>query len=381
MRIRPLDSSRRRDVRAFVRLPFALYRHCPQWVPPLVSDVRAGLDPRKHPFYQHSQAAFFLAESDGQTVGRIGVLDNRRYNDYHGTRAAFFHWFDCVDDQAVARALFERACDWARGRGLEVMLGPKGLLRSDGMGILVEGFQHRPAMGIPYNHPYYARLVEGAGFEKEIDYLSGLLHGDYRLPQRFFDIAERVKERRGFAIKSFKNKREMRAWGYRIKDVNNAAFPEVWGFYPMGDDDIERSIQQLSFIADPRLIKLVLKGDDVIGFLLVYPDLSDGLQRAKGRLWPFGWWHILRERKRTRWLNINGLGLLPEYQGLGANAVLYTEMQKSVVARGADYADVAQVAETNLKSMGEMQAIGVEWYKRHRIYRRELSATTAFGIR
>jgi hypothetical protein len=149
----------------------------------------------------------------------------------------------------------------------------------------------------------------------------------------------------------------MRAWGYRIKDVNNAAFPDVWGFYPMGDDDIERSIQQLGFIADPRLIKLVLKDDRVIGFLLVYPDLSEGLQRAGGRLWPLGWWHILRERKRTRWLNINGLGLLPEYQGLGANTVLYTEMQKSVVARGADYADVAQVAETNLKSLGEMQAI------------------------
>ncbi len=373
VQIRQVNPQRAADVRAFVHFPFALYRDHPHWVPPLIFTVKRVLS-RKHPFYRHSDAAFFLAEDErGEVVGRIAVLDNRHYNDYHRSATAFFYYFDAVDDVEVARALFEAAATWAGQRGLTDLVGPKGFLRSDGLGLLIEGFDYDPAPGIPYNYPYYARLLEALGFRKEIDYLSGYLEGDYDLPERFYRIAEGVKERWGFWIKSFRSKRELRAWAPHIQRVNNEAFTEIWGYHPLDEGETKMIADQLLLIADPRLIKVVMKGDEVAGFILVYPDITEGLRACKGRLWPFGWFHLLRAFKRTRKLSGNGLGLLPKYQGLGANAILYTELYKTVRQGDYDFCDIAQVAETNVKSLGEMRAIHVQWYKRHRIYRKLLT--------
>jgi ribosomal protein S18 acetylase RimI-like enzyme len=214
--------------------------------------------------------------------------------------------------------------------------------------------------------------MDALGFEKEIDYLSGYVEGDYDLPARFYQIAERVKERSGFWVKSFDSKRELRRWAPQIQRVNNEAFTEVWGYYPLDDAETRMISQQLLTIADPRMLKLVMKGDEVAGFAFVYPDISAALQDIRGRLWPFGWIKLLREFKRTRRLSANGVGLLPKYQGLGANAVLYTELLKTLKSREFDFCDVAQVAENNQKSLGDMMAGGVRWYKRHRIYRRSI---------
>ena len=369
MHVERVDTTQPRDVRHFVRFPFDLYSDCAEWVPPLISDVRLALDVRRNPFYRHSEAAFYVVESERRILGRIGVFDHRRYNDYHRSADAFFTFFDAVNDTAVSRQLFGAATAWARGRGLNRMIGPKGLLRGDGLGLLIEGFEHRPAMGIPYNHSYYDALLQDSGFEREIDYLSGHLSGDHELAPRFYELADTVKARRGYGIKRFSSKQELRDWVPAIKRISNEAFSEVWGYYPADDAEIDAIAGRLISIADPRLIKLVVRGEDVIGFLFAYPDLSEGLQKARGRLLPVGWIHLLRAARRTHWLNINGLGLLPKYQGLGATVVLYTELAKSVREGNVAHADIAQVADTNVKSLNEMGSLGVEWYKRHRIYR------------
>jgi hypothetical protein len=372
MQVRRIDTSRAGDVRQFIALPFRLYRDCPQWVPPIVPDMRTALNREKYPFYRHSAADFFLIEDNEQILGRIAVLDNRRYNDYHESKTGFFYYFDAIENLEVARALFGAAADWARQRGLETLIGPRGLLRADAHGLLVEGFEHRPAMGVPYNYPYYASLLEDLGFEKEIDYLSAHLSGDYDLPQRFYDIAEKVKERRGFRVKSFTSKRELRRWVPEIQRINNEAFTEVWGYYPIDEAEANAIADRFLAAADPRMIKLVMKKDEVVGFVIGYPDISAGIQRANGRLWPWGWIYILLEFRRTKWANFNGAGLLPEHQGVGANAVLYTELGKSVLEFNFEHADLVQVAENNVKSIGEVEAAGAEWYKRHRVFRRNL---------
>ena len=153
MHIHRLAPSNRHDVRRYVEFPFRLYQDCPEWVPPFVHEVRAQLDPDGHAFYEHSEAAFYLALEPDEVVGRIVVLDNMRYNQYAGERTAFFYHFDVVNDRAVSRALFDAAFDWARGRNLDLMWGPKGFTALDGRGMLVEGFDHRPALGIAYNRP------------------------------------------------------------------------------------------------------------------------------------------------------------------------------------------------------------------------------------
>ncbi len=372
MEIRRVDTTKRSDVRRFVQFPFDLYRGCTQWVPPLRSDDLKALDRAGHPFYRHGAAEFFLAEGQGQVLGRLAVMENRIYNEHLGTRRAFFGLFESVDDREVASRLFDAASDWARGQRLNEMLGSRKLGSAEPAGILVEGFEHRPALDMPYNHAYYDALVTSAGFEKESETMSGYLSGDYELPERFHRIAERVKERRGLWVKSFESKRELLAWVPRVAKVVTDSFAEFPDSVPPTEDEIAQFRDVVLAVARPSLIKLAMKGDEVVGFLFAYPDISAALQRTRGRLWPFGWAHLLIEQRRTPWVNINGMGALPAYQGSGAILLLYTEVAKAIKRIGYRHADVVAVGEENMKSRAEMEAIGVRWYKRHRSYRRAL---------
>ena len=374
MQVRKLDTTRQRDIRQFIRFPFELYRDCPQWVPPLIPAMKLALNRDKYPFYIDSDADFFLAESKGQTLGRITVLENRLYNDFHGSKVAFFYYFESVEDTKVSRGLFGAAFEWARGRGLDTMLGPKGMLRGDGHGLLVEGFEHRPAMGIPYNHAYYDALVKGSGFEKELDYLSGYLDRSFKPPERIFGIAEKVKAKRGYWVRSFTTKKELRQLASQIHKIYQDAFVQVWGYYPVTEKEIDTLVERMVSIADPRLIKVVMHGDEAIGFLFAYPDVSAAMQRIKGRVWPLGWIQLLLEPRRTKWINFNGIGVLPKYQGAGANVMLYVELAKTFADNQFqfEHGDFVQVAESNIHSLGDATYFGFPMYKRHRVYRKKL---------
>ncbi len=369
-----LDPTNRRDVRHYIEFPFCLYRESPLWVPPFVNEVRAQLDRRRHPFYQHSEAAFFLALEGDEVVGRIAVLDNARHNQYHGKHTAFFYHFDVVNDRAVSRALFDAAFDWARGRGLDLMWGPKGFMAIDGQGLLVEGFEHRPALGIPYNYPYYGELLEDAGFEKQLDFISAYVDRHMGIPKRFLEVAEKVKRRRGFRTVRFRTKAELRAWVSRVMAVYNESFVEVQGYVPVTAAEAQAIGDRILTIADPRLITLLMRGDELAGFVLAYPDLSAAIQRCRGRMWPTGWYHLLREFKRTRWLNLNGAAILEPYRGLGGNALLYAELYRTLIEHTQyQYADLVQIQETNTRMVRELKAARVKPYKKHRIYRRSLA--------
>ena len=371
MQLQQIDTTTRADVRRFVTLPFQLYRNCEQWVPPLLSEGVTVLNREKHPFYEHSDAVFFVVTSGKEVVGRIAALENRHYNAYKKSRTAFFGYFDCVDDRQAACLLFDAAFVWAKKRGLQDVIGPRGVIGVDGS-TLVEGFEHRPALTVPYNFPYYDELIQQAGFHKLTDLLSGYLPADHVLPQRLFDIAEKVKARRGFWVKQFSSKAEIRRWIPKVMAVHREAFSQTASFYPPTEREVAHIIGSALAIVDPKLVKLVMKGDEIAGFIMAYADVSEGLVRANGRLFPTGWFHVLRDRSRTRWLNINGLGMLPRYQGMGGNAILYTELDKTVKQSRFEHIDVVQVDEANFKSRSDMETIGVQWTKRHRHYHRSL---------
>jgi hypothetical protein len=371
LRVVKVDTDSRRDVNHFIELPFRLYRDCPQWVPPLVDDVMLQLNRHKYPFYEHSDADFFLAQRDGQIVGRIGVLENRRYNEYRKSHTAFFYHFEADNDPEVAPALFHTIEEWARSRGLTKIVGSKGFLQADGMGILVEGFEHHPAVDIPYHLPYYGSLIEAAGYTRQRDFLSAYLPGNTQLPPRLHEIAEKMKERRGFAIKTFQNKRELTAMIPQIVQTYNDTFTDNWEFAPITDSEAKVIGERLLMIADPKLIKLVMKGDKIAGFLFGFPDISDGIRRSGGRLWPFGWFWILRDFKRTKWINLNGAGILAPYRGLGVNAILYVEMEKTLHDGGFAHADLVQMEE-HVLTINDTQTLGGTMYKKHRIYEKDL---------
>lgn len=367
-----LETNSRRDVRRFIDLPFRLYQDCPQWVPPLVDDVKLMLDRRKYPFYQHSDAAFFLAERDGRAVGRIAVLDNRHYNEHWDSKTAFFNLFDVENDREAALALFAAGEAWAQRRGLDKVVGAKGFLQGDGIGVLVEGFEHHPAVGIPYNYPYYGELIEAAGYQRQRDFLSAYLPGNFFLPPRMIEIAEKMMARRGFTIKTFASKKELRAWIPRIVQTYNDTFVENWEFNPITEAEGKVIGERLLAIADPKLIKLVMKGEVIAGFLFGFPDISEGIRRARGRIWPFGWFWLLREFKRTRWLNLNGAGILAPYRGLGVNAILYVEMYNTIRQGHFEHADLVQMEE-HVLTLADTQTAGGRIYKKHRIYERSLN--------
>ena len=372
--VEKVDTQSRAQVRRFLKIPFALYANHPQWVPPLLTDIRTMMDRHKHPFYEHSDADFFIAVRDGRDVGRIAALENRRYNATHDTRQAQFYLFDCEDNAEAAGALFERVFEWAHRRGLDQVVGPKGFGALDGYGLLVEGFEHRQMMTMMnYNYEYYPRLVEALGFEKEVDFVSCYIEADaFRLPERIHRIAGRVKRRSSLTVQRFRSKRELVKWASRIGEAYNRAFVDNWEYYPLTEREIDFLVSNLLTVANPRLIKIITHGDDVVGFLFGFPDVSAALQRAKGHLYPWNIADLLVELRRTKWVALNGAGILPEFQGLGGNTLLYSEMENTIREFGFLHADLTQVAETAVQMRSDLVNLGGKPYKNHRVYVRRL---------
>ena len=372
--IEGIDTSKKDQVRRFVHLPFQFYKNTPQWVPPILIDIETMLNKKKHPFYEHSDGDFYIAVRDGKDVGRLAVFENTNFNKYHGTRKAQFYFFECEENRETASVLFERAFEWARARGLDTLIGPKGLGPLDGYGLLVEGFEHRQMMTMMnYNHPYLPRMLEALGFEKEVDFVSCYADAKtFKLPDRIHSIADRVQQRGTLSVKRFQNKKELIQWAPRIGQAYNHAFTENWEYVPLTEREIDFVIDNILTIANPKLIKIITHNEDVVGFLFGFPDVSAALQRTKGRLFPFGIIDLLLELRRTKWISLNGEGILADFQGKGGNALLYSEVEKTVKDFSFEHAEMTQVAETAVQMRSDLENLGGKAYKNHRVYRRKI---------
>lgn len=364
-----VDPRSHRQVHQFIQLPFDLYRHHPNWVPPLVGDMFGVFDREQHPFYEHSDAAFFMVENDGKILGRIAVLHNRNFCAHHNLELGFFYFFDAVEDEQVAKMLADASAEWAKSRGLKGIYGAKGFSRADGQGVLVDGFDQRAVFGAPYNFPYYDKMLTSAGFHKHTDFLSGFINRQMGYPEKMMQAAERVRERGGFTIKHFHNKAEMREWIPYLEKINQQAFAHNPGFIPSTEKEFRKMAEGILLIADPNMILMVLKGDEVVGFILSYPDVGKAVQRHQGQILPFGWLDILLEVKRTDTIIMNGIGVLPQHQGFGANIMLHAEMVKILLAnQQVQRAELNQVDENNYRSLSDLENLGTKFNKRFRMY-------------
>jgi hypothetical protein len=370
LKINPLDHYRTQQ---FLDLPYKIYRDTPQWVPPLSTESKRVFDNQHNPFYRHSIASFFLATSaDGAAIGRLAVLKNQHYNDFNHEQTAFFYLFECMHDSDAANALFVAGVDWARKSGLSKIIGPRGFSSLDGLGMLVNGFEHRPAFGLPYNLPYYPELVEAAGFTAHSDIVSGYLSADTQFPPKIHRISELVQQRRGLSIARYRTRRDLKGLVTQLKNLYNGMMQGTTGNTPITDEEARTMADQLLWFADPRLIKVILKDTTPVGFLFAYPDISAAVQRINGRIFPFGWIDLLLEMKRTKWVNINGAGILEDYQGLGGTAILFSEMKKSITDGKFKHAEIVQIGVENDKMQRELRDLGIDFYKTHRIYQRNL---------
>jgi hypothetical protein len=371
--IEVVESSRGRAAREFIDFPHRLYRGCAQWVPQFRRDIRVMLA-RRHPFFERGRAQFLLARRGDRTVGTICAIENVAYNEFHKSKRGHFHFFDCVDDRQVSHALFQAAFALLRGRGMEEVVGPFGI-GFMGMGALVDGFEHRAVMTMMgYNHSYYGPAIEAEGFAKHTDQLSMFIDAKaFRLPDKIRRVAEIAMKRGSFDVPEFRSKKDLVRRAQDIGRVYNESFQSHGDEYsPFSEREIRQITSDLVTIADPSLIKLLLCKGEIAGFLFGFPDLSAALQRSRGRITPWSIADLLLEYRRTRWLIVNGAGILPRFQRLGGNALLYAMLEKIAARRRFLFVDAVQIAETTELMLSDLKTLGGKVYKIHRIYRRLL---------
>lgn len=369
-RVLPVGSAGERE--AFIRLPWRLYQGDPNWVPPLLADVRTMLDPGGHPFHEHSDVQLFLALRRGIPVGRIAAIHNRRHVAHHQEPVGFFGFFESERDPLVAGALLDAAGSWLRDRGLDVMRGPASFSTNEEAGLLVEGFDRPPAVMMPYNPPYYRDLLVEEGF-REAKTLVAYWQSGSRPPD-YLVRAEKIVRRRypDLSVRALRMD-EFQEEVQRIRDVYNAAWQDNWGFVPMTEAEFRHLARDLKPVVEPDLVLIAEDGEGrPVGFALALPDLNQALRHANGRLLPFGLLKILWHRRKISSLRVLTLGLVEEYRGKGIDALMYLEIFRRAGELGLHSGEFSWILGDNEAMRRPLERIGAEIYKRYRLYDRPL---------
>ncbi len=355
--------------RKFIQFPFDLYRNNPNWVPPLLTDMRNIFNKSTHGFYKHGEAQFLLAMDGQQPVGRLVMLQSINQAKKI-SKTAHFYMFESQNDISIAHQLFDRGISWVKKRKIEKVYGPKGMTPMSGLGLLVRGFEHRPAFGMPYNPEYYADFLIKYGFSQVNESESGYINIDsISLPEKIFKAAELVKQKKGLYTLQINTNKDLRNAVSILGLMYNAALVGDESGVPLTQNDLNTMAKGLMWIAQPKLVKIIMKDDQAIGFLLAYPDVSKALQATHGRILPFGWVRILWEKYHTKCININGIGMVDEYRGMAGTAVLFSELYDSVSSsRQFKYAEVIQIGVENDRMRRELHDLGIDFYKTHAMY-------------
>jgi GNAT superfamily N-acetyltransferase len=368
MGIVPVGSGRELD--RFIHLPFRLYERDPLWVAPLKSDERARLTPGKNPYFEHAEAAYFLAREDGRDVGRIAASVDRNYDSFHGERQATFGFFEAESPEA-ARALLAQAESWARGKSAEVLRGPMSFTTNDDVGLLIEGFERRPRLLMPYNPPAYQGWIESAGFEKAKDIYAWNIIVPEGPPEHFAQAGERSKARYGVTLRSLRMNR-FREELDRVKEVYNAAWERNWGFVAMTDREVEHMAAQLKPAVVPDFVLFAEIQGKPVAFALVLPDVNLILHRLRGRLFPFGIVRLLWGLPRLREGRLMALGVKKEFRRRGIESMLVAELFRVARRLGWTEVELGWTLEDNHLINRAIEQSGGVRYKTYRIFERRL---------
>lgn len=376
--IRPVRS--RRELKRFVKVPFRLHRESEQWVPPLVFERMQFLDRRKNPWFEHGEAEYFLAERDGEPVGRITAHVDSRWDEFQGGKDAMFGFFETAEDPEVVRALFDAAAEWAAGKGRERILGPMDFTTNDEIGILIEGFERQPMILEPWHPPYYQRLIEAEGFAKAMDVLMwelrmGQLKEGEKFDPSIHEAAEKALHDEGITIRNMR-KREMAAEVRRFMDVYNEAWGDNWGFVPITDAEVEFQAKNLKQVLDEEWTFMAEKDGEVVGAALTLPDINQVMAKLNGRLLPFGWAKFLLGRRKIDRLRVFALGVKHDYRHTGVAAGLYLEhIKMAALPDKIHWGEMGWILETNKPMNRAMEGMGGKIVKKYRLYERSLDGS------
>jgi GNAT superfamily N-acetyltransferase len=374
--IRPVRT--RRELKRFVKVPFQLHREHPNWIAPLIFERMQFLDRSRNPYFEHAEAEYFIAERDGEPVGRITAQVDQRWDQFQGGSDGMFGFFETADDPAVAAALLDTATEWVAGHGRGRILGPMDFTTNDELGLLVEGYELRPMILQPWHPPYYRELVEGRGFAKVVDlWMWWLALGELKQGDQFdpaiHAAAQKALEEEGIAIRNMR-KRELEAEVKRFMDVYNEAWGDNWGFVPITDAEVRFQAKNLKQVLDERWAYMAEKDGEVIGAALTLPDINQVLAKLNGRLLPFGWARFLLGKRKIDRVRVFALGVKHAYRHTGVAAGLYLKHLETADPDGVWGGETGWILETNEPMNRAMEGMGGKIVKRYRLYEKSLAA-------
>ncbi|MCH5168261.1 MAG: N-acetyltransferase [Prevotellaceae bacterium] len=374
----------RKELRAFVRFNYTLYKDCPQAVPDLLEDTLETLDFRCNPAFRFCDAAYFLARIDGRIVGRVAAIINRRANERWSRNEVRFGWIDFIDDLNVSRALLNAVEQWGRERGMNSMVGPLGFTDLDPEGMLTEGFDQLSTLCTIYNYPYYPQHMAELGLVRETGWVERKVFipkGEHAANNdKYFLVAQIAQRRYGFRLRHFHSKREIRTGGYveKMLGVINHAYANLYGYSELDEQQMKWYAKRFLTMLDRRFLSVVENAEgEIIGVGVCMPSLSRAVQKAGGKLFPFGWWHIAKElwlKRKHQILDMLLVGVLPEYQDKGANALLFADLIPRGISGGYEWAETHPQLEDNSASQSQWKHLDCSIHKRRAVYIREIKA-------
>jgi len=358
------------EKKQFLLFPYTHYKNNPYWVAPLISEQKKLLNPKKNPFFQRAEAAYFIAEKNGSPSGRVAAIIDHRFNDFHQTKTGFFGFYESVESQAVSDLLFRVAADWLRDKGMKKVLGPSNPSMMDEIGILVEGFEEYPYILMPYHKPYYDRLLTNSGFSKAMDMYAFEVDQSTVNRQRMQRAVDIVKKRNpGLTIREIRLKKikdELQI----IRHIFNEAWKKNWGFIPLSEEELNALGADLKAIVDTNVAHVAEINGEPVAFSIGLPDYNQVFRRMNGKLMPFGIFKLLYYRRKINRIRTALMGVLPEHRGKGIDALLH---QKAIDNKVGYYAsELSWILETNVEMIRVAERLGASKTKTYRMYEKKL---------
>jgi hypothetical protein len=366
--IRPVESDK--DLKAFVRFPYSIYKGDPCWVPPLDIDDLTTLRKDKNPAFEYCEAAYWMAYKDGAAAGRIAGIVNNRVIEKWGKKYARFGWIDFIEDFEVASALLKAAEDWAKSKGLEGIQGPLGFTDLDKEGMLIEGFDQLGTYATGYNRPYYPQYLERLGYAKDIDWIEFRVKTPDAIPEKVQRVQELISKRTGVRLYEWKSKKDLVAkFGHQIFELIDEAYKDLYGTCPLTERQMQFYIKTYLGFVDPRFTKVIVDAEErLVGFGVAMPSLSVAAQKAGGRLLPFGALHFLLALRHPEVIDMYLVAISPEYQERGALAIIMNALNKSAIEAGVKYSETNVELETNYKVHSLWKGFEKTQHKRRRAF-------------
>jgi len=364
----------KKDLKKFIWFGINLYKNCEFAAPPLLMDDLLNLTKGSNPALDFCETAYFLAYKDGEIAGRIAGIINPRANETWNQKYARFGWVDFIDDEQVTKALFNAVENWAKVKGMTSIHGPLGFTDFDHEGLLIEGYDKLGTLATIYNYPYYPTQVEKNGYVKDIDWNEYLITVPEVFPEKYFRIADIVKQKFNLTSKRFKSRKEVvNNYAQKIFDLLNICYKDLYGFTKLDDKQIHFYIKlYFSFFRLDTVSIVVDEKDDVVALGIAMPSFTKALQKAKGRLFPLGWFYMLRALKKNNLIDLYLMAVHPDYQNKGVNSIMFADMMPNAAKNGYKFAESNPELETNTRMSSQWGSFEYVNHKKRRVYIKQI---------